>query len=87
MAQLGSLIYCQQARDLLEAFSGVIREVIALHEEQFQAVIHGDEDSARFDDLIHMANKRKCEAKYAYLSHLDAHLCSKIVSDDLKRSG
>jgi hypothetical protein len=87
VVQLNGIIYCQQARDLLNAFSGVIREVITLHEAHFQAVICGDEDSARFDDLIHMANERKRDAKYAYLSHLDAHRCSKIVPDDLKRSG
>lgn len=79
------LLYCQQARDLLDAFSITIREVITLHEDQFQAVLAGDDDSGRFDDLIHMANERKREAKYSYLSHLDFHRCSKIVPDDLKR--
>ena len=72
------LFYCQQARALLEAFSGVIREVIALHEDQIQAVLQGDEDSARFDDLIHMTNERKREAKYAYLNHLETHGCSRL---------
>ena len=78
------LIYCQQARTLLDAFSDVIREVITLHEPQFQAVLASDEDSVRFDDLIHMANERKREAKYAYLHHLENHRCSKIVLGDLK---
>ena len=81
------LIYCQQARDLLDAFSFAIREVITLHEQQFQAVVHGDEDSARLDDLIHMANERKREAKYDYLQHLETHGCSRLVPDDLKPSG
>ena len=81
------VIYCEQARDLLDAFSFAIHEVIALHGEQFEAVVQGDEDSARFDDLIHMANERKREAKYAYLTHMEAHGCSRIVSEDLKRSG
>lgn len=78
------ILYCQQARDLLDAFSTTIREVITLHEDQFQAVLAGDDDSGRFDDLIHMANERKRDAKYDYLSHLDSHGCSKIVPDDLK---
>jgi tRNA splicing endonuclease len=81
------LLYCQKARDLLDAFSTTIREVITLHEDQFQAVLASDDDSERFDDLIHMANERKRDAKYAYLRHLEIHDCSKIVPDDLKRSG
>ncbi len=80
------LIYCQQARALLDSFSDAIREVITLHEQQFQAVLASDEDSARFDDLIHMTNERKREAKYAYLSHIETHGCSRLVPDDLKRS-
>ena len=80
-----SLLYCHEARALLGAFSEAIREVIRLHEEQFQAVIQGDEDSGRFDDLIHIANERKREAKYAYLHHLEVHRCSRLVADDLKR--
>ena len=76
------LLYCQQARNLLDAFSASIREVITLHEDQFQAVIQGDEDSGRFDDLIHMANERKREAKYAYLNHLEAHECSRLTLGD-----
>jgi tRNA splicing endonuclease len=81
------LIYCQHARELLDAFSDAIREVIMLHEQQFQAVLSSDEDSVRFDDLIHMTNERKREAKYAYLHHLEVHDCSRIVPEDLKRSG
>ena len=81
------LIYCQQARALLDAFSDAIHEVITLHEQQFQAVLANDEDSVRFDDLIHVTNERKREAKYAYLNHLEAHGCSRLLPDDLKRSG
>ena len=43
-----------------------IREVIKLHEEQFQSIVGGDLDSTRFDPLIHMANERKHEAKYIF---------------------
>ena len=57
--------------------------MIALHEQQFQAVLQGDEDSGRFDDLIHMANEMKREAKYSYLHHLEVHECSKIVPEDV----
>ena len=81
------VIYCEQARDLLNAFSVAVSEVIRLHEEQFQAVIHGDENIERFENLIHLANERKGEAKYAYLAHREAHGCSRIMRDDLKRNG
>jgi len=79
-----SLIYCQQARDLLDSLSEAIRELIKLHEEQFQSLVGGDLDSTRFDPLIHMANERKHEAKYAYLNHLDIHGCSKLDEPDEK---
>ena len=56
------LIYCQQARDLLDDLALAIHEVITLHEDQFRAVLQGDENTGRFEDLIHMANERKREA-------------------------
>jgi hypothetical protein len=39
-----SLLYCQEARQLLEAFGVVVQEVIRLHEEQFQSIVGGDLD-------------------------------------------
>ena len=78
------LIYCQAARALLDDLSEAIRELIRLHEEQFQSLVGGDLDSTRFDPLIHMANERKNEAKYAYLHHLETHGCSKLDEPDQK---
>ena len=77
-----SLIYCRQAKGLLESLAAVIHELIKLHEQQFKAVFAGDPDSSRFDDLIHLANERKNEAKYAYLQHLSAHGCSRWVEPE-----
>ena len=71
-----SLLFCQEAKELLDAFGETVRVLMRLHEEQFQSVVAGDPDSTRFDDLIHMANERKHEAKYAYLHHLETHGCS-----------
>ena len=81
MVQMGEtvmtgLLYCPEAKQLLDTLADTIRDLIRLHEEQFQAVVSGDLDSTRFDDLIHMANERKREAKYAYVSHLEIHGCS-----------
>ena len=71
-----SVLFCQEAKELLDAFGETVQVLIKLHEEQFQSVVGGDLDSTRFDDLIHMANERKHEAKYAYLHHLETHGCS-----------
>jgi tRNA splicing endonuclease len=79
-----AVFYCQQAKDLLDALTNAMREVITLHEDQFHAVLQGDDDSGRFDDLIHLANERQREAKYAYLQHLETHNCSRIMPDGLK---
>ena len=78
------VIYCQQAKELLDVFAEAIRDLIRLHEDQFQALVAGDSDSQRFDDLIHMANERKHEAKYAYVNHLETHRCSTIDGTDQK---
>jgi hypothetical protein len=72
-----SLIYCQEAKELLGSLGESIRELMTLHQQQFQELMDGDLDSTRFDDLIHMANQRKHEAKYAYISHLENHRCSR----------
>jgi hypothetical protein len=37
--------------------------------------VSGDPAANRFDLLIHDANERKQDAKYAYLSHLQLHGC------------
>ena len=67
---------CEEARRLLDLFANAVRELIQIHEEQFNAIVEGDADSKRFDLLIHMANEKKCAAKYAHLHHLEAHGCS-----------
>ena len=76
------LVYCQEAKELLDAFSAAVRTLISLHEEQFQSIVGGDSDSTRFDDLIHMAIERKNQAKYAYLQHLETHGCSTFDGSD-----
>lgn len=77
-----SVAYCKEAKELLDAFIQSIRELIALHEDQFQALVSGDTDSQRFEDLIHMANERKHQAKYAYVHHLETHRCSLVHGID-----
>jgi hypothetical protein len=70
-----NLRVCPEQRRLLDAFGEAAQGLLLLH-EQFLAIVSGDLDSHRFDLLIHMANERKQEMKYAYLEHVDAHGCS-----------
>jgi hypothetical protein len=69
--------YCETARRLLDEFGDAVRAVVMLHEHQFVAIVDGDSNAGRFDVLIHEANEKKHNAKYAYLSHLHLHGCSK----------
>lgn len=77
-----SVLYCEEAKHLLDAFGEAVHALVRLHEEQFQSILGGDLDSTRFDDLIHMANETKQDAKYAYLRHLEAHACSTYDGPD-----
>ena len=77
-----SVLYCQEAKELLDAFGQTVQLLIKLHEEQFHSVVGGDLDSTRFDDLIHMANEKKYAAKYAYLTHVEDHGCSTFHETD-----
>jgi hypothetical protein len=68
--------YCETARRLLDEFGEAVQAVVSLHEQQFHAIVEGDSDAGRFDVLIHAANERKQNAKYAYLNHLHVHGCA-----------
>ena len=74
-------IYCEQANRLLDAFGLAVQDLVKLHEQQFLAVVEGDLGANRFDLLIHDANEKKHNAKYAYMSHLEQHGCSLTITD------
>jgi CheY-like chemotaxis protein len=67
---------CAEHNGLLDDFGSAVRELLALHEQQFLAIVEEDTECTRFDLLIHMANEKKQRAKYAYLRHVEAHGCS-----------
>jgi hypothetical protein len=67
--------YCEERHRLTDALLDSIREFTELQAQQTQAIIEGDRDFARFDDLIHMARTAKDEAKYALLAHVEEHHC------------
>ncbi len=68
--------HCAEHHRLMTRLGAAVKELLALHEQQFQAIIQGDTECNRFDLLIHMANEKKQEAKYAYLRHVESHGCS-----------
>jgi hypothetical protein len=68
---------CEEHDSLLDAFGVAVHEVLKLHEQQFLAIVDGDNECNRFDLLIHMANEKKHAAKYAYIRHVESHGCSK----------
>ncbi|MDP9055394.1 MAG: hypothetical protein M3N93_14010, partial [Acidobacteriota bacterium] len=59
-----------------------VQEVVSLHEQQFHAIVDGDSNAGRFDLLIHDANEKKQNAKYAYLNHLHRHGCSSVNDEN-----
>lgn len=75
---LESRCFCEEGKRLLEAFGAAVHELVKLHEQQFLAVVECDTTANRFDLLIHHANEKKQEAKYAYMIHLEQHGCSFI---------
>ena len=77
--------YCPEGKRLLEQFGEAVQELMMLHESQFIAVVEDDPDASRFDILIHYANERKQNAKYAYMSHLDEHGCA--ITNETNTSG
>lgn len=69
------IAFCEEKNRLLGEYVRAMRQIVALHNQQTRAVIDDDDDFPRFDVLIHMANEEKDQAKYALLSHIDAHRC------------
>ncbi len=82
-AKRSEALLCAEARGLLDAFGEAIQEVLILQEQQFHAVVEGDASANRFDLLIHEANHRKQNAKYAYMMHLHKHGCSPAHNSSL----
>jgi hypothetical protein len=71
----GSEIFlCVEKRRLLEAFTEAVHQVMLLQQQQVTDILNND-DFSRFDVLLHMANEKKEQAKYAYLQHVEKHGC------------
>ncbi|MEI9973308.1 MAG: response regulator [Ignavibacteriota bacterium] len=66
---------CQERCRLMENLARTVKELLGLHEDQFRAIVQGDPECSRFDLLIHMANEKKQQAKYAFVRHVESHGC------------
>ena len=67
------LTLCEECRELLDRFAEAVHEVVILNERHLLAVVENEFDPYRFDLLIHEANERKQNAKYAYVHHVGSH--------------
>jgi hypothetical protein len=67
--------HCEEKERLVNEFVDAVRLFTELHSQQTQAVIDGDPEFARFDDLIHMARETKDKAKYSLIAHMEEHCC------------
>jgi hypothetical protein len=83
---LAGSLRCEEHRRLMDNFAAAVKDLLALHQQQFEAAVHGDPDCTRFDLLIHSANEKKQEAKYAYLRHVEEHGCNRFDAVIWKRS-
>jgi hypothetical protein len=71
------IVYCPQAKRLLDGFCAAVHEMVRLHKEQLRAILNSETDLSRFDLELHYAQERKENAKYAYIGHLEQHGCGK----------
>lgn len=68
-------LYCKERRRLTEALLAAVHELTEVQAQQTHAIIENDPDFSRFDDLIHVAQTAKNDAKYALLAHVGEHQC------------
>lgn len=73
MSEKKCIVLCPECRVLMDAFIEAAHEIISLQERHILAVVENDLDPHRFDILIHAAIEKKLNAKYAYISHQEAH--------------
>ncbi len=67
--------FCEEKHQLIDEFLRAVRELNALQEQQTQTILDGDSDFTRFDVLLHLAQQRKDNAKYAWMLHVESHRC------------
>jgi hypothetical protein len=78
-------VLCPECQVLLKAFIDAVHEIISLSEMHILAVVENESEPHRFEILLHAANEKKLNAKYAYIAHWETHRSSSI--DETDRSG
>ncbi len=68
---------CEEKERLLEEFLAATALVISLNNRQARAAMVGDPDFGQFEGLIHHAQQKKNQAKYAWMDHIVVHGCWK----------
>jgi hypothetical protein len=66
---------CQEKTRLLGVFLDAIRVVNSIQNAQLNAILRGEQNFIRYEDLLFAARETKDLAKYAYLIHVEEHHC------------
>jgi len=69
------IAFCEEKNRLLGDFLRAIHDLNGLLKQQMECVTRGDTDFTRFDGLLHAAQEKKENAKYAWMAHVQAHHC------------
>jgi hypothetical protein len=75
-ARVPEIAFCEEKQQLTDRLLEAIHELTVLHSQQTQSVIDGDQDFPRFDMLLHLAQEKKDNAKYAWIEHVESHRCA-----------
>lgn len=74
-AAIPEIGFCKHKHTLLTRFVEAVHEIGRISQQQMQAVLREDGEFERFEPLLHAASQKKDAAKYALLSHIEAHQC------------
>jgi len=69
------IAFCEEKNRLLGDFLRAIHELNDLLKQQMECVAGEDPNFTRFDGLLHVAQEKKDNAKYAWMAHVEAHHC------------
>jgi hypothetical protein len=73
--RIPEISFCSDKQRLMNEFLMAIKQVTDLLGQQAEAVIEWDPAFSRFDLLLHLAHEKKDAAKYALITHIEAHHC------------
>ena len=86
VSTLHGSLRCEEHGRLMDDFAATVKELLELHQQQFEAAIRKDPECNRFDSLIQIASEKRQQAKYAYLRHVEEHGCTNLYAIT-KRTG